>query len=405
MSLDNCRSDFPMLQKMMHGHPICYLDSAATAQKPSVVIDSIKRFYQEEYGTVHRAVYEIALASTEAYDRARTKLRAFLNAKHDREIIFTSGCTEAINLVASSFSRAFISEGDEVIISQIDHHSNIVPWQIVCEERKAVLKVIPALDDGSLDLDAFERLLSDRCKIVAVGHASNSIGTINPVREIIKMAHSKGAKVLVDGAQSAPHMPINVQELDCDFYTLAGHKLMGPTGVGVLYGKEELLEQMPPYQSGGDMIDRVSLEKTTYADLPLKFEAGTPMFAQVIALGVAIDYLTAKGMDRIFQHELELLEYAKPKLMEIDGLRIIGEAKNKLAILSFVVEGAHHLDIGTFLDLKGIAVRTGHHCAQPCMDRFSVTGTVRASLALYNDKEDIDRLVNGLEDVLKKLRV
>jgi cysteine desulfurase / selenocysteine lyase len=398
------REDFPMLKKTMHGKPLIYLDSAATSQKPQIVIDTLTNFYQNQYGTVHRAVYEIATHSTHAYQDARKKVQAFLHAAKPEEIIFTRGTTESINMVAYSFGKAFVKPGDEIIISEIEHHSNIVPWQLLCEDRKAILKVIPCNDKGELILEEYEKLLSDKTKMVAVGHVSNSLGTINPLKKIITMAHAAGAKVLIDAAQSAPNMPIDVQDLDCDFLVFSGHKTLGPTGIGVLYGKEKLLEAMPPYQGGGDMIETVTFPKTTYNVLPLKFEAGTPMFAEAIALGVAIDYLSAIGMSNIRKWEYELMTYATEKMTQIPYLRIIGTAAEKGGIISFVVDGVHQLDIGTMLDLRGIAVRTGHHCAQPAMRHFSIGGTARASFGLYNTKEEIDQFANALQECIKLLR-
>ncbi|NGX43261.1 MAG: Cysteine desulfurase [Chlamydiae bacterium] len=398
------RDDFPMLRKQMHGKPLIYFDSAATAQKPQTVIDTICHFYEEHYGTVHRAVYELALHSTEEYQQVRNKVRDFIHAKKSEEIIYTRGTTESINLVAYSFGKAFVKPGDEVIVSQIAHHSNIVPWQILCEDRGASLRVIPCNDRGELDLEAYRKLLSNKTKIVAMSHVCNSLGTINPIKTMIRMAHDAGAKVLIDGAQASPHLPIDVQDLDADFYAFSGHKTFGPTGIGILYGKEELLNQMPPYQGGGDMIKNVTFEKTTYNDLPLKFEAGTPMIAEVLGLGAAIDYLNAIGMENIQTWEQELLHHATQQIETTEGLKIIGTAKEKGAILSFIVEGIHHLDIGTLLDLQGIAVRTGHHCTQPVMDRFHIPGTTRASFALYNTKAEIDRFVEVLHKVIKQLR-
>lgn len=398
------RQDFPMLKKMMHGHPLIYFDSAATAQKPQVVIDTITDFYTNHYGTVHRAIYEIALYATTEYQAARSKIQAFLNASEPEEIVFTRGTTDAINLVAHSFRRAFLKPGDEIIISAMEHHSNIVPWQFACEESGAILKVIPINDLGELQMDSFKQLLSNKTKLVAVCHMSNALGTINPIKEIAALAHAAGAKILVDGAQGAPHMPVDVRDLDVDFYAFSGHKAYGPTGIGVLYGKRELLEQMPPCQGGGDMIKTVSFEKTTYNDIPLKFEAGTPMIAEVIALGAAIDYLSAIGMEAIQAYEHELLVYATEKIKSIPGLRIVGNAKNKGAILSFSVEGVHPLDIGTMLDLRGIAIRTGHHCAQPVSNRYDVSSTARASFAFYNSPAEVDHFIEMLKEVLDLLR-
>ncbi|MEI8364853.1 MAG: cysteine desulfurase [Parachlamydiaceae bacterium] len=397
------RADFPMLQQRMHGKPLIYFDSAATAQKPKVVIDTIDDFYRNHYGTVHRAVYELALHATQKYQETRVKAAKFLNAEKSEEIIYTRGTTESINMVAYSFGKAFVHPGDEVLITEMEHHSNIVPWQMLCEERGAVLKVAPMNEKGELILDEFVRLLSGRTKIAAVAHISNSLGTINPIKEIASCVHKAGGKLLVDGAQSAPHMPIDVRDLDADFYVFSGHKVYGPTGIGILYGKEELLNAMPPYQGGGDMIETVTFEKTTYNVLPMKFEAGTPMIAETIGLGAAIDYLTQIGMKKIQSWEHELLTYATTAMMEIEGLRIIGTAANKGGIISFVVDGTHPLDLGTMLDLRGVAVRTGHHCAQPVMRRFAVPATARVSFGLYNTKDEIDAFIVALRDVIRLL--
>ncbi|ADI37463.1 cysteine desulfurase [Waddlia chondrophila 2032/99] len=401
--LSHLRNDFPMLSKQMHGKPLVYLDSAATAQKPQCVIDTINHFYTSRYGTVHRAIYELAAHATEEYQKVREKTRAFIGARSGNEIVYTRGNTESINMVAYSYGKAFIQPGDEILISEMEHHSNIVPWQILCEDRGALLKVIPVLDNGDLDLVAYRHLLSERTKLVAVAHVSNTLGTVNPIKSIVADAHEAGAHVLVDGAQAIPHSPVNVSELGCDFYTFSVHKAFGPTGIGILYGKEELLNQLPPCQGGGDMIDKVAFEKTTYQKAPLRFEAGTPMIAEVIGLGAAIDYLEGIGMRNIQEWEHQLLVYAEEQLKGIDGLQIIGRSRNKAAIISFVVDGIHHLDLGTFLDLQGIAVRTGHHCTQPLMKRFNLAGTTRASFALYNHRNDVDRFVNALKSVIQKL--
>ncbi len=404
LDVKQIRQDFPMLGKTMHGHPLVYLDSAATSQKPQVVIDCIYDFYRNHYGTVHRAVYELAIRSSEDYQKTRQKVKAFLNASQVEEIIFTRGTTESINMVAYSFGKAFVRPGDEILISAMEHHSNIVPWQLLCEDRGATLKVIPMNEKGELLLDEYAKLLSPKTKLVAVTHVANSLGTINPIKEIVEKAHEAGAKVLVDGAQSAPHLKIDVQELDVDFFVFSGHKLMGPTGIGILYGKAELLDLMPPYQGGGDMIETVTFSKTTYNVLPLKFEAGTPMIAEVMGLGAAIDYLNQIGLDRIQAYEHRLLDYATDKLSQIPGLRIIGQAAQKGALISFVIDGIHSLDIGTLLDLKGIAVRTGHHCAQPVMKFFNVPATARASFAFYNTFEEIDQLDQALRDSITRLK-
>lgn len=405
LDVQKIRQDFPMLTKTMHGKPLIYFDSSATAQKPQCVIDTIQNFYQNHYSTVHRAVYELAVHATQHYQGVREQVRHFLNAEKVEEIIFTRGTTDSINLIAYSFGKAFIQAGDEILISEIEHHANIVPWQMMCEERGAHLKVIPVDEKGNLHLDIFDHLLTSKTRLVAITHIANSIGTVNPIQEIIERSHEKGAKVLVDGAQAAPHMKIDVQDLDADFYVFSGHKLYGPTGIGVLYGKEELLNQMPPYQGGGDMIDQVTFEKTSYNTLPLKFEAGTPLIAEVLGLGAAIDYVQNIGLDVIHQHEQELLRYATEQMQAIKGLHIIGHAHEKAAIISFIVDGIHPLDIGTMLDLKGVAIRTGHHCAQPTMKRFCVPAMARISFGLYNTKEEIDRFIVYLKEVIQLLCV
>lgn len=402
-NLREVRHHFPMLSASMHGKPLIYLDSAATAQKPQVVIDTIFRFYSHHYSTVHRAVYELATIATHDYHKVREKVRQFLNAAKTEEIIFTRGTTESINLVAVSFGEAFVQEGDEVLISAMEHHSNIVPWQMMCKARGAHLKVIPMNEKGELLLDAYEQLLSPRTRIVALTHLSNVLGTINPVKKMIRMAHVHGAKVLVDGAQSAPHFPVDVQDLDADFFVFSGHKVMGPTGIGVLYGKEELLNSMPPYQGGGDMIETVDFSHTTYNKLPLKFEAGTPLIAEVMGLGAAIDYLQDLGRKEIHRWENFLYTYARGHMEKMQGLRILGNAAEKTGVISFVVEGTHPLDIGTLLDFKGIAVRTGHHCAQPILRFFALPATVRASFSFYNTKEEVDTFIQSLEEVIKTI--
>ena len=402
--IQNLRDEFPMLAKTMHGHPLIYFDSAATAQKPNCVIDAMTDFYRNHYGTVHRAVYQLATRSTEEYQKTRQKVRAFLHASKDEEIIFTRGTTESINMVAYSFGKAFVKPGDEIVISAMEHHSNIVPWQILCEDRGAILKVIPMNEKGELLLNDYRELLNSRTRLVAVTHVSNSLGTVNPIKQIVTMAHEVGAKVLVDGAQSAPHLKIDVQELDADFFVFSGHKLMGPTGIGILYGKSELLNQMPPYQGGGDMIESVCFSKTTYNVLPFKFEAGTPMIAEVMGLGAAIDYIQNIGVETIEQQEHALLLYATAQMEQIPALRIIGQAPEKGALISFILEGVHPLDIGSFLNFKGIAIRTGHHCAQPVMRFFNVPATARASFAFYNTKEEIDFFISSLRSAYEKLK-
>jgi cysteine desulfurase/selenocysteine lyase len=404
MDVQRLRQDFPMLSKRMHGKPLIYFDSAATAQKPMSVIEAIKSFYQDHYGTVHRAVYELAVRSTEDYQKVRQKVRAFLHAAKDEEIIFTRGTTESINMVAYSFGKAFVQPGDEILISAMEHHSNIVPWQILCEDRGAALKVIPMNEKGELLLEEYAKLLNPRTRLVAVTHISNSLGTLNPIKQIVSMAHQAGAKVLVDGAQSAPHLKVDVQDLDVDFFVFSGHKIMGPTGIGILYGKSELLNQMPPYQGGGDMIESVSFSKTTYNILPFKFEAGTPMIAEVMGLGAAIDYIQSVGIEAIQSWEHELLKHATEQMEKIPGLKIIGQAPQKGALMSFIMEGIHPLDIGTFLDLRGIAIRTGHHCAQPVMRFFNLPATARASFACYNTKEEVDLFVASLRDAVRLLK-
>jgi cysteine desulfurase/selenocysteine lyase len=393
------RDDFPILRQTVHGNPLVYLDNAATTQKPQVVLDALIRYYTTINANVHRGVHFLSERATREYEEARATVQHFIGAVEAREIVFVRGITEGINLVAQTYGRKHVQAGDEVIISAMEHHSNIVPWQILCEEKGAKLRVIPINDQGELLLDEYEKLLNPRTKIVAVVHVSNSLGTINPVNRIIELAHRQNVPVLLDGAQSAPHMPVNVQDLDCDFYTFSGHKIFGPTGIGALYGKADLLETMPPYQGGGDMISSVTFEKTTYNVLPYKFEAGTPHIAGAIGLGAALDYLGGLGWDMVMAHEHELLAYATVAVSEIPGLRLIGTAKEKASVLSFVLEGIHPHDIGTILDREGVAIRTGHHCTQPLMDRFGVPATARASFALYNTKEEVDALVRGLHKV------
>ena len=395
------RADFPVLHQTVNGKPLVYLDNASTSQKPQAVIDSLVQYYSADNSNVHRGVHTLSQRATDHYEEARTKVRNFLNAESDHEIIYVRGTTEGINLVAYSFGRQNIGEGDEVIVTAMEHHSNIVPWQILCQEKGAYLKVIPINDQGELLMDEYEKLLSPRTKLVSIVHQSNALGTINPAKEIIDMAHSRGVPVLLDGAQSVQHLPIDVRGLGCDFFAFSGHKLYGPTGIGVLYGKAEMLDSMAPYQGGGEMIKSVTFEKTIYNDLPHKFEAGTPDIAGAIGLGVAIDYVSNLGMRNIQAYEHELLEYGTECLSSIEGLSIIGTAKEKGAVLSFVMEGIHPHDIGTILDMEGIAVRTGHHCAQPVMDRFEIPATARASLGLYNTKEEIDALVKGIDRAIE----
>ena len=397
--VESIREDFPVLKQTIHGKPLVYLDNAATAQKPYAVIEAIRKFHEVDCANIHRGVHELSQRSTAAYELTRAKMKRFLNARSKSELIFVRGTTEGINLVASSWGHKNVREGDEIIISAMEHHSNIVPWQMLCESTGATLRVIPINDRGELVMEAYEKLLNPRTKMVAVTHVSNALGTINPVAEIISMAHRAGALALIDGAQAAPHLKVDMQALDADFYALSGHKMVGPTGIGILYGKSKLLNAMPPYQGGGDMIKTVTFEKTTYADLPYKFEAGTPNIAGGIGLGAAVDYLNNIGLNRIAAYEHELLVYGTQALEQIPGLRMIGTAREKAAVLSFVIEGIHPHDIGTVLDLDGIAVRTGHHCAQPVMDRFHVPATTRASLAFYNTLAEIDTLVRGIHKV------
>jgi len=396
LDVDKIRHDFPILGRAVNGNRLVYLDNAATSQKPRAVIDVISRYYERQNANIHRGVHSLSALATEAHENARQSVRQFLNAGDVREIVFVRGATEAINLVAQSYGRTQVGAGDEVLITAMEHHSNIVPWQILCQEKQAHLKVVPINDRGELLLDEFEKLLGPRTKIVAITHVSNALGTINPVRRVIQMAHAINVPVLIDGAQAAPHFSVDVQALDCDFYAFSGHKVYGPTGIGVLYGKAALLEAMPPYQSGGDMIESVTFEKTTYNKLPFKFEAGTPHIDGAIGLHAALEYLNKLDMDKVAAYEYELLAYATEVVAAIPGVRLIGTAHEKAGVLSFVMEGVHPHDIGTILDQQGIAVRTGHHCAQPVMERFGIAATARASFAVYNTKEDVDALVKGI---------
>jgi len=398
-NVEALRADFPILRRQVHGKPLVYLDNAATAQKPQTVIDTLSRYYEQENANIHRGVHYLSERATEEYEAARKTIQHFLNAADASEIIFVRGATEGINLVAQTYGRANVGRGDEVLISAMEHHSNIVPWQILCEEKGAKLRVIPINDSGELIWEEFEKLLGSRTKIVAVTHVSNALGTINPVRRIVQQAHRANVPVLVDGAQSVPHIEVDVQALDCDFFVFSGHKLYGPTGIGILYGKSALLDAMPPYQGGGDMISSVTFEKTIYNKLPYKFEAGTPHIAGGIGLGCAIGYLNGVGFESVERHEHGLLEYATQAVTEIPGLRVVGTAAEKAGVLSFVMEGIHPHDIGTILDQQGIAIRTGHHCAQPVMQRFGIPATARASFALYNTREEVDALVSGLRKV------
>ncbi len=400
IDIQKIRDQFPVLHQHVNGKPLVYLDNAATNQKPGRVIKALTDYYEGYNANIHRGIHTLAEKATKAYEETRHSMQGFVNAEHVEEIIFTRGVTESINLVASSYGKTFLKEGDEVIISGLEHHSNIVPWQMICEEKKSILKVIPVTPAGEIDLDAYRKLLSQRTKIIAVNHASNSLGTINPVKEIIKLGHEVGAVVLIDGAQAAAHLEIDVQQLDCDFYCISSHKMYGPTGTGILYGKKELLEKMPPYMGGGEMIKEVTFAKTTYNDLPYKFEAGTPNIADVVALNESIQFINELGKETIALHEHGLLNYAKEKLAELPSLKLIGTAKNKVSVQSFIIDGIHPFDIGQMLDARGIAVRTGHHCTQPLMDSFGLEGTVRASFAVYNTKEEIDQLIEGLKRII-----
>ena len=403
-NVDRIRRDFPILSRDIRGKKLVYLDNAATTQKPHQVIDRLVRYYTEENSNVHRGVHYLSEIATAAYENARTTIKRFVNARSEKEIVFTRGTTESINLVASSWGRHNLRAGDEVLITAIEHHSNIVPWQMLCEETGAKLRIAPVNDAGEVLIDEFANLLSNKTKIAAFGHASNALGTINPIKRMTALAHAAGALVLIDGAQGVPHLGIDVRDIDCDFYAFSGHKVYGPTGIGVLYGKEAILDSMPPYQGGGDMILSVSFEKTTYNALPYKFEAGTPDISGVIGLATALDYVSAVGLDNIAAHEQDLLRHATSRLREIDGIRVIGTAAEKAAVISFTLEGVHPHDIGTILDQEGIAIRTGHHCAQPLMMRFNVPATSRASFGMYNTRDEADALIDGLHKVIEVFR-
>ena len=396
---ERVRKDFPILQQTVHGKPLVFLDSAASAQKPQQVIEAASRFYATDYANIHRGVYQLSERATAAFEAVREKTRAFLNAASTREIVFVRGTTEAINLVAESYGRSELGSGDEVLITHMEHHSNIVPWQMLCQRTGAVLRVAPVNDRGELILEEFEKLLTPRTKIAAVTHVSNALGSVNPAREIVRMAHERGIPVLLDGAQAVPHLSVDVQDLDCDFYAFSSHKLFGPSGVGVLHGKAERLEAMPPYQGGGEMILSVGFDETIYKEIPHKFEAGTPDIGGVVGFGAALDYVSGLGYDAIRDHEHDLLEHAVEALSAVPGLRLIGSPRDRAAVVSFVMEGIHPHDVGTVLDQEGVAVRTGHHCAQPLMDRFGVPATARASFALYNTHADVDALVAALHRV------
>lgn len=402
-SIEQLRNDFPVLHQSVNNKPLIYFDNAATNQKPKQVIDALTHYYTNDNANIHRGLHTLAERATTAFEETRKSVQQFINAREVEEVIFTKGTTESINLVAATYGRAFIEEDDEIIISAMEHHSNIVPWQLLCEEKGAKLRVIPVNNSGELLMEEFKRLLTDKTKLVSCVYVSNSLGTINPVEEIIALSHLKGAKVLIDGAQASSHLEIDVQALDCDFFAFSGHKMYGPTGTGVLYGKRHLLEAMPPYQGGGEMIKEVSFEKTTYNDIPYKFEAGTPNIADVVALKSAIDYINSIGKANIAAHEDELVNYASEQLLSIPGIKFYGTTKDKISVVSFLIDGLHPYDIGMMLDAKGIAVRTGHHCTQPLMDRFGIEGTVRASFAAYNTKAEIDVFVDALKGIVNKM--
>jgi len=403
LDIQKIREEFPILNQQVNGKPLIYFDNAATNQKPKRVIDALSTYYEKYNANIHRGIHTLAEKATRAYEDTRLAMQEFIHAKHVEEIIFTRGVTESVNLVASSYGRAFLKEGDEIILSGLEHHSNIVPWQMIAEEKKAVIKVITITSSGEIDIDHYGQLLSSRTKIVAVNHASNSLGTINPIKEMITMAHEVGAVVLIDGAQASAHLAIDVIDLGCDFYCISSHKMYGPTGTGILYGKKELLEKMPPYMGGGEMIKDVTFARTTYNELPYKFEAGTPNIADVVALKEAVGFINQLGKENIASHEYELLSYATQKLASLSSVRMIGTASKKVSVQSFVIEGIHPFDIGQMLDARGIAVRTGHHCTQPLMDSLGLEGTVRASFAVYNTKEEIDVLIDGLKRIIKFL--
>ncbi len=402
--LTKIRAEFPILHQNVNGKPLIYFDNAASNQKPASVIQALENYYSKDHANIHRGIHTLAERATEAYEESRKATGSFINAAEAAEIIFTKGTTEGINLIASSFGRKFLAPGDEILITNMEHHSNIVPWQMLCEEKGLHLKVLPVSDNGEVKWDKLDSMLSERTKIVSVVHASNSLGTINPIKEISEKAHQVGAIMVVDGAQAAAHMHIDVQDLDCDFYAFSSHKMYGPTGVGVLYGKRKWLEEMPPYQGGGEMIKEVSFEQTTYNEIPHKFEAGTPNIADVVAFKSAIQFIDRIGMDTIINHESHLLTYASRGLAPIDGFRIIGTAPDKVGVISFVVEGIHPFDLGVMLDTKGIAVRTGHHCTQPLMECYGLEGTVRASFSIYNTTEEVDTLVGSLDSIVKRLK-
>lgn len=401
MSFKNIKKDFPILEQKVNGKNLVYLDSAATTQKPKEVINSLNNYYKETNSNIHRGVHTLSQKATEKYEKAREMIANFIDATSSKEIIFVRGATEAVNLVASSYVKPLLMENDEIIISQMEHHANIVPWQMVCEEKKAKLKIIPIDENGELIINKFNELINKKTKFISLNHVSNSLGTINPIKKIIDIAHQKNIKIMIDGAQAVQHLEISMKDIDADFYCFSGHKMYAPTGIGILYGKKELLEQMPPYQGGGDMIKSVTFEKTTYNDIPNRFEAGTPNISGAIALGKAIEYINKIGISNINKHEEDLLNYATSKLKKINKVKIIGEAKEKAAVISFIIEGIHPHDIGTIMDSHGIAIRAGHHCTQPIMDFYNVPATARASFAIYNTKEDVDELVKAIEKCIK----
>ena len=399
LDIQQIRRDFPICNRKVYNKPLVYLDNAATTQKPQVVIDAIVKYYSEDNANIHRGVHHLSQISTAAFEETRENYANYINASKKHELIFTKGTTDAINLVASAYGRKFVEEGDEIIVSALEHHSNLVPWQMLCEEKKAKLKIVPVNDQGEFVFEEFEKLLNDRTKLVSVAHVSNALGSVNPIKEIIEKAHEYDALVMIDGAQGLPHYRVDVQELDCDFYAFSGHKFYGPMGAGILFGKEQLLLSMDPYQMGGEMVDQVSFDKTTFNELPFKFEAGTPNVEAVIGMNAALEYVRTLGVENIAAYEAELLNYATEKLLEIEGVRIIGNAKNKASVISFLIGDIHPYDAGMVIDKMGIAVRTGHHCAQPILDQFEIPGTVRASFAMYNTKEEIDQLVAAVKQV------
>lgn len=395
-NFEQIRRDFPVLKQEVNGHPLVYLDNAASSQMPSVVADRLDHYHRYEHANVHRGIHSLSQKATDSFELTRKKIQKFINAGSEHEIIYTTGGTDSINLVANSYGRSHFSEGDEIILSEMEHHANIVPWQMIAQQTGAKIKVIPVLDDGTLDLDGYKKLLNAKTKMVGIVHVSNALGTVNPVQEITALAHENDALVLIDGAQAVPHQTVDVQEIGCDFYAFSAHKMCGPTGFGILFGRHELLEKMPPYRGGGDMIDKVSFEETTYNTIPFKFEAGTPPIAAGIGLGTAVDYLNSIGMDKISAREDELVGYALDRLKDVAGLRLIGNADNRASVVSFVFDDIHAHDVGTILDKKGIAIRTGHHCAQPILRRFNVSATARLSLSFYNNEDDVDRFIEGL---------